>query len=258
MPATAGTGAAAPGTPATAGRASGAGRAFRRDRQGLRRRLDHGDRRAFGDRRDLRHRLDRGHRSDLLLRALGHHLERDQAHQSHEDDQPPPGGMKALSIRSLLQHHQSPFQSFNRGRGARRGQPRDPRRHAQSQEKPAIGVRSGIEDPQHLRIAGGLAGQRILAHREPREGVKEEQPLRQRRHPAEPQVAATHMEQLMAEGHRQLCGREAGERAPGKQDPGRNRPRTCGVSTSAESTSARGVMRALPGALRRGPRPSVP
>ncbi len=74
--------------------------------------------------------------------------------------------------------------------------------YAEAQQQAAVVLWCGAMLLQHLRIAGGLAMKRVLAHRPRHQRMEKEQPLRNRRRPTKPEVAATQMGQLVGERHR--------------------------------------------------------
>ena len=76
--------------------------------------------------------------------------------------------------------------------------------HAELEQQPAVGTRRRCEARHHRRVASRLAGERVLALDQARERVEEEAARRERRHQAEQQVGAPHVQQLVAERHRQL------------------------------------------------------
>lgn len=130
--------------------------------------------------------------------AVGQHTGRgDQRHQQ------PAAHTRRGVVDGVLQHEQSPFQVLERGRCASQAGGHR-KSHAETQQQATVVLRFGTRLLQYLDIAGGFAMERVLAHRPARQWMEEEHALRDGRHPAEPQIAASQMGQFVRECHRRF------------------------------------------------------
>ena len=91
----------------------------------------------------------------------------------------------------MTEHRDSPFEVGKRSRRAGRRQTGAHRADPERQQQPPVVVRRHIQQPQHRAIAGRLAREQILAGRQNRKGMEEEQAFSERRHASEPEIAAT-------------------------------------------------------------------
>src|SRR5829696_4756659 len=92
--------------------------------------------------------------------------------------------------------------------GGGRGETCRPFRDAKIEQQAAVLVRRHVEGLENRRIAGRLPPEHVLARREMRERMEEEQPLGKCRDGTEPEVSAFEVLQLVTERHALLLGAE--------------------------------------------------
>ncbi|AKQ63186.1 hypothetical protein A176_000098 [Myxococcus hansupus] len=143
-------------------------------------------------------------------RLTGDHLERHQRRDAQCGErhlqQAPGTGRNGLDV---LQHAQPPVQRINMGgrteRRGRAGSPGD----TKGENQLAVISGLGAREAEGLGVTGFLTSQRVFTCGTPGERMKEEQRLRQRGHPTEPQVTPAQMGQFVRERHAQCLHGQA-------------------------------------------------
>ncbi|CAM4525894.1 hypothetical protein COEX109129_41070 [Corallococcus exiguus] len=125
----------------------------------------------------------------------------------------------------MFQHAEPPVQRVKVGRRPERRCAAWGPGDAKGDEQFAVvrGLRAG--EAQRLRVTRLFPCERVLTGRLARERVEEEDRLRQRRHPAQPQVPAPQVRHFMRQRHAQRVLRQITQRLRGQHDDWRHQPR---------------------------------